>query len=58
MANFVKISSYRINLDNVTCVDYHSDLIYFIGGEAINMSPEYMQELKRIIDEQMEGDKR
>ena len=54
MAEFVKISSYRINLDNVTCVDYHNNLIYFVGGEALDMSQEYMQDFKRIIDEQLE----
>ena len=58
MAKFVKISSYRINLDNVTCVDYHTNTIFFISGQALDMSQEYMQDFKRILDEQIkEGDK-
>ena len=53
MAKFVKVSCYRINLDNVTCVDYHNNLIYFIGGHSLDMSQGYMQDFKRIIDEQV-----
>lgn len=53
MANFVKVSCYYINLDNVACVEYHQNLIHFIGGQTLNMSSELMREFKDSIDEQV-----
>ena len=57
VANFVKISSCRINLDNVVCVDYHTNLIHFIGGYSLSIEPECMQDFKKIIDKQVKHGK-
>lgn len=53
MAKFVKISSYHLNLDNITSVDYPNNKIHFIDGRTLNLEPEYMQDFKKLINAQI-----